>query len=78
MGDDLNIDYVNIIYINLPFKIRATSTENVDGGYTIFVNKNLTYEIQVKAIKHEMWHIVADDFNNDKSIETIEMMAHAV
>lgn len=64
--------------MSLPYKVKATSTENADGGYTVFVNKNLSYELQYQGIKHEIWHIVHDDFNSKHDIEDIESVAHAI
>ena len=64
----------------MPYKVKAVSTENADGGYTVFVNQNLTYELQYQAIKHELWHIVQDDFNRDNAddVDAIEQVAHAI
>ena len=76
----MNIDYINLVYQSMPYKVKAVSTENADGGYTIFVNQNLTYEIQYQAIKHELWHIAQDDFSRDNigDVDAIEQVAHAI
>ena len=76
----MHIDYINLVYQSMPYKVKAVSTENADGGYTIFVNQNLTYEIQYQAIKHELWHIVQDDFSRDNigDVDAIEQVAHAI
>ena len=76
----MHIDYINLVYKSMPYKVKAVSTENADGGYTVFVNQNLTYELQYQAIKHELWHIVQDDFNRDNAddVDAIEQLAHAI
>ena len=68
---------MNLVYKILPYTIKAISTENADGGYTIIVNENLTYEEQVIAVKHEMWHIANNDFRKN-DVNAIEQKAHAV
>lgn len=73
----MNIDYVNLIYRGLPNKVRALSVENADSGFTIIVNKNITFEMQLDAVKHEMWHIANNDFRKN-DVNAIEQNAHAV
>ena len=48
------IDY-QIVYIDIP--VKEMVTENEDGSYTIFVNKNISEEKQKKAIRHALSHI---------------------
>ncbi len=71
-------DYINIFYQNLPCKVRSVVTENSDGGYSIFINSRLSYEIQYEAAKHEVWHIEHDDFHNKDCVDCIELQAHNI
>lgn len=73
----MNIDYVNLVYESMPNKVKTLVTENSDGGYTIIVNSNISYECILEAVKHEMWHIVSTDFTKN-DVNAIEQNAHAV
>ena len=44
-------------------------------GYTVYIEKNLTYEAQIKAYQHAMWHILNDDFTKE-DVQSIEEEAH--
>lgn len=67
-----NIDYfVRII----PFPNYAADgfvVSNGDGTETVFLNANTTYEIQRKAMEHELKHIVNNDLYINKQIKEVE------
>ena len=56
-------------------KVNEAVTENEDGSFTIFVNPNLCESKRIKAIKHALDHIQADDFGKD-DVQEIEKEAH--
>lgn len=66
-------DYrLNMQFIRMPSNIKATVTINEDDSYTIFVNKNLSVESQIKGAIHELKHIRRGDFFSEQSIDEIE------
>lgn len=61
---------------NLPTSVRALTTENSDGTYTIFINSRLSYEQQCNEYKHEIGHIGNYDFEKDCNVSELEFDAH--
>jgi len=47
-----------------------------NGDYNIYVNSNLTAEMQVKACQHEFSHIDNGDYDHIGLIQEIEMLRH--
>jgi len=46
-----------------------------NGFYNIYVNAKLSYEMQKKAIEHELTHVCRNDFySTDTCLEKIETM----
>lgn len=66
---------VNVKYLKLPCKVKAVSTENEDGSYTVFLNNKLTYEQNRESYLHELRHIQGNDFDKE-DINLIELGAH--
>jgi len=67
-----NIDYFIRI---IPFPNYAADgfvVSNGDGTETVFLNANTTYEIQRKAMEHELKHIVNNDLYINKQIKEME------
>ena len=51
---------VNLIYCDLPHA-NAVSEECED-AHNIYINKNLPHDRMREEIKHELMHIINDDF----------------
>ncbi|MFQ7080201.1 hypothetical protein [Sellimonas intestinalis] len=51
----MSFDYQ--VYLLDGMTVNEAVTENEDGSYTIFVNKNLCESKQIKAINHALNHI---------------------
>lgn len=60
--------------VELPTAVKGVTVMDKDGFYNIYINSNLLYEEQKKAIAHEMAHIARGDFFNDGTLEEIESM----
>ena len=72
MGD------IIIRYKDFPsYKIPATTVEDENGDYIVFINTLLGYYAQRKALKHELDHIESDDFRNGRPIGEVEARARA-
>lgn len=56
-------------------KVQEAVTENTDGSYTIFVNKNLASIEQRRRCLHALKHIVGQDFEKYVADE-VEQAAH--
>lgn len=67
------IDYQ--IFLMDGMKVNEAVTENEDGSYTIFVNKNLCESKQISAVSHALSHIKNNDFGKS-DVQEIEKTAH--
>lgn len=67
------LDYC-IRYISLPTTVKGVTAMDYDGFYNIYINSNISYEEQKKAIAHEMEHIARGDFFSFNSLEKVEKM----
>ncbi len=71
MGKIDEADFV-VRLIDLPSKVEAYTTVDIDGIYNIYINKILPYETQVASFHHEVGHIIKNDFYNRTDIRTVE------
>lgn len=70
------MDNINIFLIDFGGSVpAATSTQNEDGTYTIFINSRCSWQHQRMSCCHELYHILNDDFNKN-NVNEIEMDAH--
>ena len=59
----------------VPFPVLSTGgmiMPNDDGTFSIYINSRLSRERQIRALRHELRHIINGDFYNEKPIEQIE------
>lgn len=71
MNDDIFIYYIDL------GSVRATSTLNEDGSYSIFLNARLSREQQITEYMHELRHILSDDFiRKHEEVTRLEYYAH--
>lgn len=65
---------VNIIYCDLPHaNAVAEECEDID-THNIYINKNLSHGRMREEIKHELMHIINDDFYLDEHVNLVEQM----
>lgn len=62
---------INVFLYLLPYTVKALTTLNEDGTYTILINSRLNYESQMKSYLHEIRHIKNNDFDKD-NVDLIE------
>lgn len=60
--------------IELPPSVKGIVTPNPDSTFSIYLNMRLTPEQKSAALKHEIDHILNDDFYSSKAIEEIESL----
>lgn len=71
------IDNCNIVYKNLPVKIKGFAMHDaVDDFYTIVLNSRHSSNLLEKTFEHELKHIVKDDFILSKDVNLIETNTH--
>lgn len=74
----MSIDIADIstrIY-DMPVAIRSFVKEGCVGEYTIIINARLNNVERMKAYKHELGHILGNDFDKN-DVQEIEAEAHA-
>lgn len=65
---------VNLICCDLPH-VNAMSEECEDiDTHNIYINKNLLHYRMREEIKHELSHIIRDDFYDDYHVNLVERM----
>lgn len=58
------VDYF-IYFQPMHGSIGGYVTPNPDGTFSVYLNERLSREQNMKTLKHEINHIVADDFSKD-------------
>ncbi len=67
----------NVIYADMPTRIKAYTIRSANGTYTIVLNSRLTREQHLISYHHEMYHIENGDYDRtDTNINAIEINAH--
>ena len=67
-------DNIYTYTIPLPNGVNEVVTPCI-GGYTVYINENLTYEDRIKAFQHALYHIEHNDFDKT-DVQSIESDAH--
>lgn len=67
-------DEIFIRKIPLPLGVRAFTLPDAQGDYNVYINERLSYEQQMKSLKHEESHILNGDFYSEKSACEIERL----
>jgi hypothetical protein len=58
--------------IDLPCTVRGYTALDDEGNYNIYLNARLNNEQQKNAYKHEMSHIMRNDWDSSKTIQMAE------
>ena len=70
------IEVVNIGYLeHAPASFHGMVVKDDDGFYTILLDPNDTYEQRLRTFRHELEHILNDDFAK-LDVQEIEAIAH--
>lgn len=62
----------SVIETELPLKVKGLTLKYED-GYMVYVNTLLTPENMRKALKHEFFHILDEDFSKEGNLLVREM-----
>jgi hypothetical protein len=68
------IDY-QVVLLSMPSRVHESVVKNEDDTYTIFLNKNETYESMKRRFDHAMRHILNSDFEHT-NVQEIERRCH--
>lgn len=72
----MDLDYIKVIIMDLPRKVRAFTISDGFDHFTIFLNAGLNIEMQKKAYDHELAHINNRDFDNILTADDVERLRH--
>lgn len=61
--------------ISLPPTVKGVTAPNPDGTYSVYINSYLSFELQQKTLKHELYHIEHDHLYNNDPVATAERLA---
>lgn len=61
--------------IKLPFSTRGFVLDSPDGAHNIYINKDLSYDMQRKTLLHEERHISMGHLYQDIPVQHIEKEA---
>lgn len=70
-------EYVRVYQLDMPCTIRGYTKPFPDGYYAIILNSRLSWEQNVKTLKHEYKHILNGDFDGECSVNQIEAQRHS-
>lgn len=65
---------INIIECDIPNVKAISSTGEDEGVHNIYIRKNMSFEDMRNEVKHELLHIINDDFHIDYHVNLIEHM----
>lgn len=68
---------INVVLMDNPYGIKGSTNKNKDGSFTIIINSHLSFEEQRKTYKHELFHIMNEDFDKECFVDQLENSAHS-
>lgn len=61
-----------VYFVQLPKGIRAMLIPNDDATFSMYLDPRRSWEQLIDDWEHEIWHILRNDFYNDKPIWVVE------
>ena len=71
------MEMINVVYADMPTRIRSYVVANADTSYTIILNSKLSHEQNLKSYYHEIEHIKNGDYDKKCSADLIEIASHS-
>ena len=71
------MEMINVVYSDMPTRIRSYVVANADTSYTIILNSKLSHEQNLKSYYHEIEHIKKGDYDKKCSADLIEIASHS-
>lgn len=60
--------------VNLPCKVKGYTSVDSEGNYNVYINENMSPEMQRKTYNHEITHIKRNDWSDIKTLKQAEML----
>lgn len=70
------MDNINVVFADMPTRIKAFTRKNSDSSYTIVLNSLLSREQNLLSYQHEIDHIQNGDYDTVCTVNMIEVFAH--
>lgn len=61
------MDEIFVRITNFPYKIAGTTIPDENGDYNVYINSQISHDMQCKTLKHELSHIAHEHFYDDKN-----------
>ncbi len=63
--------------LELPLTVKGATVLDSDGNYNVYINILLSDEAQLKAVEHEITHIIKEHFYDYEPVVHNELEANA-
>ena len=63
--------------LELPLSVKGITVLDSDGNYNVYINILLSDETQLKAVEHEITHIIKEHFYDYEPVVHNELEANA-
>lgn len=63
---------VTVRVVDMEYGVDGCVFRDADGNYSVYINARNSYEVQQETLKHELKHILDDDFDNGLPIQLVE------
>ena len=65
---------IKLFLAEMPLTVEgvAVKMKQNESNYMILINKDISMQKQVNAFRHELLHIINDDFESNLPLETVE------
>lgn len=70
----VRVNDVFVRCIKLPHFVKGQILLDENGDYNVYINDQMSCDMQRKTLQHELNHIENDDFNNNLTISDIERL----
>ena len=70
------MDNINVIFADMPSRIKAFTKKNSDSSFTIVLNSLLSREQNILSYQHEIGHIQNGDYDIMCPAGLIEVFSH--
>lgn len=67
---------IRVVELDLPESIAGYTMRSADDYYTIILNSRLARERNLATYRHEMTHIMQEDFSSSLDAGLLEVYAH--
>jgi hypothetical protein len=66
------MDDIIIRYVDMPSAVRGSTVRDANGDYNVYLNSKLSQESQIRAYRHELYHIEENHFDRNEAFLVCE------